>query len=119
MRCEYCGVEVTDYPASGLCGSCGAKLPPKPVSEPQPVQPAQPILQPVYIPVQPQYAYAPQALCPKCHSPQVVPTKRGFSWGWGLFGFFMIPGFGLLLGFCGSKKPRMKCLSCSHKWKPY
>lgn len=115
MRCEYCGVEVTDYPASGLCGSCGGKLPPKPVLE----SPFVPPVQPVYIPLQPQFSYAPQILCPKCHGGQVVPTKRGFSWGWGLFGFFMIPGFGLLLGFCGSKKPRMKCLSCRRKWKPY
>ena len=115
MRCEYCGVEVTDYPASGLCVCCGGKLPPKPV-EPRPVQT---VIQPVYIPVQPPFPYASHALCPKCRSAQVIPTKRGFSWGWGLFGFFMIPGFGLLLGFCGSKKRRMKCLHCNHKWKPY
>lgn len=111
MRCEYCGVEVTAYPASGLCACCGGKLPPKP-AEPRPVQP-------VYIPVQTPFPYAPQGLCPRCHGMQVVVTRRGFSWGWGLFGFFMIPGFGLLLGFLGSKKPRMKCLSCNHKWKPY
>ena len=112
MRCEYCGVEVTDYPASGLCDCCGGKLPPKPI---------QPTPQPVYVPVQPVYIPVSSSamLCPKCHSAQVISTKRGFSWGWGLFGFFMIPGFGLLLGFCGSKKPRLKCTQCNHKWKPY
>ena len=109
MRCEYCGVAITDYPASGLCGCCGGKLPPKP--EPQ--------MQPVSIPVPPQMGYWTYALCPKCASPQVISTKRGFSWGWGIFGFFMIPLFGLLLGFCGSKKPRLKCTRCNHKWKPY
>ena len=112
MRCEYCGVELTDYPASGLCGCCGGKLPPKPI---------QPTPQPVYVPVQPVYIPVSSSamLCPKCHSAQVISTKRGFSWGWGLFGFFMIPGFGLLLGFCGSKKPRLRCSNCNHKWKPY
>ena len=115
MRCEYCGVEVTNYPVNGLCECCGGKLPPKP-AEPQVTQPVYAPVQPIYIPVQPQAAHG---LCPKCRGMQVIPTKRGFSWGWGLFGFLMIPGFGLLLGFCGSKKPRMKCLSCNHKWKPY
>ena len=32
--------------------------------------------------------------------------------------FLLLLIFGLLLGFCGSKKPRTKCLSCNHKWKP-
>ena len=112
MRCEYCCVEVTDYPASGLCNCCGGKLPPKPAprqTEPQPVH-----VQPVYVPVS-----TPPMGCPKCSSTQIISIRRGFSWGWGIFGFFMIPGFGLLFGFCGSKKPRLKCTHCSHKWKPY
>lgn len=115
MRCEYCGVVITDYPASGLCDSCGGKLPPKP-EQPK----AQPVyVQPVYIPVSSHGTQMPQILCPKCGNPQVFSEKRGFSWGWGLLGFFLIPGFGLLLGFCGSKKPRLKCTRCHHKWKNY
>lgn len=31
MRCSYCGVEITDYPESGICTHCGGKLPPRPV----------------------------------------------------------------------------------------
>ena len=119
MRCEYCGVTLTDYPDNGLCRSCGAKLPPKPFV-PQPAQPvAQSVVQPVYIPVQPSFSSVPYVFCPRCRSTQIIADKRGFSWGWGLFGFFMFPGLGLLLGFCGSQKPRVKCLSCRHKWKPY
>lgn len=113
MRCEYCDVEVVQYPANGICVCCGAKLPPRPAAVF-----SQPVQVPVYIPVQPQ----PQLIsgvncCPKCHSTQIIRQKRGFSWGLGILGFFLIPGFGLLLGFCGSKKLRTKCCSCNHKWK--
>lgn len=116
MRCEYCDVEVTEYPANGICVCCGGKLPPKPV--PTPVQPVvRQVTQPVYIPVQQTPLHAGVNCCPKCHSTQILRDQRGFSWGLAILGFFLIPVFGLLLGFCGSKKPRGKCLSCSHKWK--
>lgn len=141
MRCTYCGVEVTDYPANGICVCCGGKLPARPAgircpacgtyssgnfcsvcgrnlnAAAVPVQPAP--VQPVYQPVQQVYIpYHPGIRCPKCGSIQVATVKRGFSWGWGIAGFFLIPGFGILLGFCGSKKRRLKCTSCGRKWKP-
>ena len=136
MRCSYCGVEIVDYPASGICAHCGGKLPERPAgtrcevcgtyssgkfctgcgrsltaAEPAPVQT-------VHIPVQNTPLHAGVNCCPKCHSTRILRDKRGFSWVLAILGFFFIPGFGLLLGFCGSKKPRTKCLSCNHKWKP-
>lgn len=118
MRCEYCDVEVTEYPSSGICVCCGGKLPPKPIPTPaQPVQPVQTVVQPVYIPVQ-QMPYHATASCPKCGSSQIARTQRGFRWGLGILGFFLIPVFGIFLGFCGSKKPMLKCTACGRKWKP-
>lgn len=121
MHCEYCDVEVTTYPQNGICVHCGGRLPPKPVVQPvsNPVQPfAQPIVQPVYIPVQPRVQFMPGVnCCPKCRNIRLVHATRGFSWGLAILGFFLFPVFGLLLGFCGSKKPRVKCENCGHKWK--
>lgn len=138
MHCVYCGVEVTNYPDNGICVHCGGKLPKRPAGTrctgcgtyssgnfcsacgrsltgaAAPVQPAYTPVQPVYIPVPPM----PMHICPKCHSTQVIRTKRGFRWGLGLLGFFLLPFFGLFLGFCGSRKLRMKCTTCRHKWKP-
>lgn len=144
MRCAYCGVEVINYPDNGICVHCGGKLPERPsgtrcsncgtyssgnfcsacgrnltgaASSVAPVQPVYAPVQPVYIPVQQMPYSAPVHTCPKCRSTQVIAAKRGFSWGLGILGFFLIPVFGLLLGFCGSKKPRLKCTACNHKWK--
>lgn len=109
MRCEYCDVEVTRYPDNGICVCCGGRLPPRPVLNP---------VQPVAIPQQRQIPLVPGVnCCPKCRSTHLVFEKRGFSWGIGILGFFLIPVFGILLGFCGSRKPRVKCTNCSNKWK--
>lgn len=116
MRCEYCDVEVTQYPDNGICICCGGRLPPRPAVTP---------VQPVYIPVQSAYCGAQQKVqfvpgincCPKCHNTRIVTAKRGFSWWIGIPGFFLIPVFGLLLGFCGSGKPLLKCTNCGHKWQ--
>lgn len=120
MRCEYCDCEVTIYPDNGICIHCGGKLPPKP-AEPTPA----PVVQTVYVPVRQPIPVQPQAatayagpVCPKCGSRQAETVKRGFSWGLGILGFFLIPGWGLLLGFIGRKKPRLRCNSCKRKWKP-
>ena len=142
MRCSYCGVEIVDYPASGICAHCGGKLPERPAGTrcevcgtyssgnfctscgrslhgAAPVPPAQAPVQPVYVSSQPRILKAGINCCPKCRSTQLLQKPRGFSWGLAILGFFLIPVFGLLLGFCGRKKVRMTCLSCGHNWKPY
>lgn len=141
MRCAYCGVEVLEYPANGICVHCGGRLPARPagircsacgtyssgnfctacgrsLNGSAPVQPVQVPVQPVYVPVQ-QMPCHPAATCPKCGSLRIIRTRRGFRWGLGIFGFFFVPFLGIFLGFCGSKKPIMKCADCRRKWKPY
>lgn len=108
MRCEYCEVEVTQYPENGICVCCGGRLPPKPAV-------------PVTVTHNPPYRAIPLTpgfnCCPKCHSNQIIWQKRGFSWGIGILGFLLIPVFGLFLGFIGCNSPRRKCVHCRHKWK--
>ena len=135
VRCVYCGVEITKYPDSGICAHCGGKLPARPAGTYCPgcgaqasgnfcsvcgrkltgaASPAQSVCQ-----VYPRSARTgPVAGCPKCGSTDVISTPRGFSWGLAILGFFLIPGFGLLLGFCGSRKKRYQCRGCGKKWKP-
>ena len=110
MHCEYCDVEVANYPATGICPCCGAKLPPRPV--------IQQVEQPMCIPVQPIHPSATAHICPKCSSTQVTTTTRGFSWGLALLGFCLFSIFGLPLGFCGRNNPRYQCRACGKKWKP-
>lgn len=102
MRCEYCDVEVTQYPNNGICVCCGGKLPPKPSVTA--VQQKVPFVSGINC-------------CPKCRNTRLVFEKRGFSWGLAILGFFLIPVLGVLLGFCGSRSPRVKCTNCNHKWK--
>ena len=149
MRCSYCGAEVTNYPDNGICVHCGGQLPERPAgtrcavcgnysvgnfcahcgrnlngSVPpappvQAAQSAQTVVQPVYIPVQHVASKPGINCCPKCHNTQIASTKRGFRWGLAILGFFLIPVFGILLGFCGSKKHRFVCRNCGYKWMPY
>ncbi len=58
------------------------------------------------------------ALCPRCRSTSIQSAKRGYSFFWGLVGFFLIPVVGLLLGCIGSKGIRCHCLKCGKRWKP-
>ena len=148
MRCAYCGAEVTNYPDNGICVHCGGKLPERPAgtrcaacgtysvgnfctycgrnlngSVPpappvQAAQAAQTVVQPVYIPVQHVTPKPGFNCCPKCFDMQIASSKRGFRWGLARLGFLRIPGFGLLLGFCGSKKRRFVCRNCGYKWIP-
>lgn len=115
MRCEYCDCEVTTYPDNGICVHCGGRLPPRPtVPTPAPA----PVVEKVYIPVPRQTAQpATGVRCGKCGSGDVAYVNRGFSWGLALLGFCLVPGWGLLLGFVGRKKPRLRCNSCKRKWK--
>jgi RNA polymerase subunit RPABC4/transcription elongation factor Spt4 len=71
--------------------------------------------------------------CPKCHSTSIQANARGYSPLSGLFGalFFGFIGsflgsigaiigiiIGILCGFSGSKKIRITCLKCGHKFYP-
>jgi len=71
--------------------------------------------------------------CPKCYSTSVQTSIRGYSplsgfFGALFFGFFgsflgiigIISGIiiGILCGFSGSKKVRITCLKCGHKFYP-
>ncbi len=140
MRCAYCGAEVIDYPANGICIHCGGQLPERPAGIRckacgnyatgnfcahcgrnliDSVPPTQPVAQPVYIPVQQVTPKSGTNCCPKCHHTQITVTKRGFRWGLAILGFFLIPVFGILIGFCGSKKRRFVCHNCGYKWIPH
>ena len=118
MRCEYCDVEVVDYPANGICVCCGGKLPPRPAAK-SAQTPVQQVEVPVYIPVQQPSSAGLLISCPKCQSTRITRVNRGFSWGLAILGFFLFPGFGFLLGFCGCKKPRLQCCQCRRKWKQH
>ena len=142
MRCTYCEAVITEYPDNGICPNCGGRLPPRPAGKqcpgcgsfsigrfcsvcgqnldgtahPQAAPlPPQPQVQTVYVPVHSQNT--PAHYCPKCGSTQVAQVHRGFSWGIAILGFFLLPGWGLLFGFIGCKKPRLQCRSCKRKWK--
>ena len=54
--------------------------------------------------------------CPFCHSQHVIATKRGYSWLYGLLGFFILSLFGLLFGFIGENRIRCHCLDCEKEW---
>lgn len=54
--------------------------------------------------------------CPRCHSTDLAQTRRGFSWGVGILGFFLIPFFGLFLGFIGADKKKCTCRNCNYYW---
>lgn len=116
MHCEYCDVEVIHYPTNGICVCCGGKLPPKPAHH-RAASTIYTSAQPVSIPVKPQIQLIPGInCCPKCRNMSLVYATRGFSWGWAMAGFFLIPVFGIILGFWGSKKLYIQCTNCGHKW---
>lgn len=117
MRCEYCDVEVTQYPENGICVCCGGRLPPRPAANSAgPVCVPSPM--PIHTPMMPPVRFVPGVnCCPKCHNTRIVWKKRGFSWGIGILGFFLIPVLGIFLGFIGSGNQRLHCTNCSHTWK--
>ena len=119
MRCAYCDSYISPYPADGICPNCGAKLPPPPPQPQRPVITRQVPTPPAYR-ARPVYR-APMVpgvnCCAHCMSQRITARRRGFSWGWGIFWFFIIPVFGIFLGFCGADKQICTCQSCGHKWK--
>ena len=66
----------------------------------------------------PSYSHSPDQgmVCPTCHSTQVTAGKKGFGIGKALVGGFMLPPFGILAGFIGSKNIEFVCLSCKTRW---
>ena len=107
MKCDYCGSYISQHPTSGICPNCGAALP----TPPPPAVHHVPYQQP---PVPPRPGIT---CCPRCYSPQIRFQKRGYRWGLGLImGLLVLPVFGFLFGFIGSKQLRYTCSACSHRW---
>ena len=117
MRCEYCDVEVTQYRENGICACCGGRLLPRPAAKSAgPVCVPSPM--PIHTPMMPPVRFVPGVnCCPKCHNTRIVWKKRGFTWGLGMLGFFLVPVLGIFLGFIGSGNQRLHCTNCSHTWK--
>lgn len=118
MHCSYCGSNIVQYPDDGICPNCGGQLPPQPKQPPRPQQVyhthvVRHVQQPIYrVPLQPGVN-----CCARCMSQRITVRRRGFSWGWGIFWFFIIPLFGIFLGFCGADKQIYTCQECGHTWK--
>lgn len=109
MICPYCNQPVD----TKVCPYCGAvqQLSEQPAkAEPAQVQPA-----PVFAPVHIHMGSETTPACRHCAGRQFISRRRGFHWGWGILGFFLIPGFGLLLGFIGSGKIIYRCSRCNRK----
>ena len=112
MYCSYCGSKLAQRPDSGICPHCGGPLPQE--SAPVPKQPTviYQMQQPVYqIPLQRGIN-----CCGRCLNTNLNVRQKGFNWGYAILGFFLIPFFGLLLGYCGSKKNVYTCRSCGFTW---
>jgi len=58
------------------------------------------------------------ACCPRCRSEQVAPGTQGFGLGKAVVGGLTLGAAGLLAGSIGSKKLRLVCLKCGHRWDP-
>ncbi len=110
MTCQYCGSHLSDVPDNGICPNCGGALPArKAARQPQ-------IIYQVQAPTYQDPPVMGVNCCSRCMSRNIRFQKRGFSWGRGLLWFFLLPGFGILLGFVGSKKLVYRCHACGHKW---
>ena len=55
--------------------------------------------------------------CPKCHSPYVFPTSRGFSLLQSILGGAILGHVGYLSGFIGSGSRRFQCIHCGNVYK--
>lgn len=137
MRCLYCEAVIHTYPENGTCPNCGGTLP-KPAQPPRHESPLRTcpscgaqsrstfcpdcgrnlIAAPGTTPVAAPYErpIPGRTCCPRCYSRDIFFKKRGFSWGWALLGFCLLPLFGALCGFIGFQKLRYRCRACSYKW---
>ena len=112
MICPYCEQEVNTQ----FCPHCGARqeLPKQPPQEQiTPEVPQTPVNVNVTFAVPESFTH----VCPRCGSRDAYSRRRGFRWGLALLGFFLIPGWGLLLGCLGSKKTVLYCPHCKKKFK--
>jgi tellurium resistance protein TerD len=55
--------------------------------------------------------------CPVCSSAQIAAHKEGFGFKKAIAGGILVAPLGLLAGFIGSKKIKITCLNCGHKWE--
>jgi hypothetical protein len=56
--------------------------------------------------------------CPKCLSTQLSTNQKGFSAGNAIAGGLLLGPLGLIAGTAGSKRVRITCLKCGHKFYP-
>lgn len=54
--------------------------------------------------------------CPRCGSKQLLPDKKGFSFGKAAVGGVLLGPLGLALGVHGRKKIKLTCLSCGYEF---
>ena len=109
MICPYCNQPVD----TKVCPYCGAvqQLPEKTAGQ----EPSQAQASQVFVPVHIHMDSGSTPACRHCGSRQFIPRRRGFSWGWGIFGFFLVPVFGLLLGCIGSGRIIYRCSRCNKR----
>lgn len=60
-----------------------------------------------------------QIRCPKCHSTQIAPMKRGFKLGRAVVGGVIGGGVlgGAIIGGIGANKVELVCLKCGRKFR--
>lgn len=118
--CTRCGKPV--------CSNCytmiGGKIVCKHCASASPVTTAR---QPGQVtgPARPEAAAAAPVSCPRCGSPSVSATKRGFALGravgcgclaWPLLPLFWL--IGIIAGLVGANQTEIVCLKCGYKWCP-
>jgi len=49
--------------------------------------------------------------CIRCNSNNIIITKKGYGWGWGIIGLLICPLL-ILVGLIGMNKTIIKCNKC-------
>lgn len=121
MNCPYCDSRLDSLPANHICPHCTGPLDAQWCAAYDREQAAKAAkANPAPPPVQPAPHASPRQqilCCPRCRSVNVRVRKRGYSWGWGCLGFFLLPLFGLLFGCIGASKQQCTCIACGHRWQ--